>query len=148
MTFYAETVRQLRQDHYPNAQLTKQIIQAKRFIDANFGEGIDLKKMAGAAFYSKFHFIRCFKSLYGRTPNQYLTSVRILNAKQLLLTDDSVTSVCYKVGFDSVTTFAGLFKRMTGTTPTEYRRRKKQFSRHETGNLFGDLPLNLLNTDT
>ncbi|AUD01915.1 helix-turn-helix domain-containing protein [Spirosoma pollinicola] len=145
MTFYAETVRQIKQDHYPKEQLTRQIIKSKQFIDSNFAESIDLDRIAEVAFYSKFHFIRCFKSLYGRTPNQYLTTVRIEKAKQLLQTDDSVTGVCYAVGFDSVTSFSALFKKSTGMTPSGYRSRKKQFSRRGIGNPFGDLLSNRLN---
>ncbi|WP_461041029.1 helix-turn-helix domain-containing protein [Spirosoma harenae] len=132
MTFYNETILKLQREVYPKDQLIQQVIKAKQFIDLHFAEAIDLSGVASEAFYSKFHFIRCFKSLYGRTPHQYLISVRIERAKEFLQTSDSLTDVCVKVGFDSTTSFIALFKKMTGTTPAAYR--KKQFSRAVTEN--------------
>jgi AraC-like DNA-binding protein len=64
--------------------LYKRIVQAKLFIDANFAGDIDLDNIADEAYFSKFHFIRLFKSIYGKTPHQYLISVRIEKAKEFL----------------------------------------------------------------
>ena len=69
---------------YPKIYLYKRIVQAKLFIDANFSERIDLGNIADEAYFSKFHFIRLFKISYGYTPHQYLTRVRIENAKLFL----------------------------------------------------------------
>lgn len=59
--------------------------------------------------------------VYGKTPYQYLTSVRIEKAKLLLQTNISVTDVCFSVGFDSISSFTGLFKRITLKTPSVYQ---------------------------
>ncbi len=142
MTYYAETVERITRERYPKDQPVQQVIKAKQFIDSHFADPIDLDAMALEAFYSKFHFIRSFKTLYGRTPHQYLISVRIEAARQFLQTDASIADICYKVGFESVTSFTSLFKKMTSETPAVYRKRKKQFSRIETKNQFRDLPVN------
>ena len=123
MTYYHNQISKLRSQLYPKDYLTQQVIQAKHFIDKNFAENIHLEDLATAAFLSKFHFIRSFKSLYGTTPYQYLTSVRIRNAKRLLLTHIPIAEVCMAVGFESVTWFTGLFKKITGTTPAMYRKK-------------------------
>jgi len=128
MTYYHTQIQKLRQQLYSKDYLIQQVIQAKHFIDDNFAEKIDLNNIAATAFLSKFHFIRSFKILYGITPYQYLMAVRIKHAKQLLLTSKNITEVCIAVGFESVTYFIGLFKKMTGLTPDLYRR-KKQLSR-------------------
>ena len=68
----------------PKLDLYRRIVQAKLFIDSNFAERIDAGEIADEACYSKFHFIRTFKSIYGWTPHQYLTHVRVERAKEIL----------------------------------------------------------------
>jgi AraC-like DNA-binding protein len=106
---------------YPKVYLYRRIVCAKLFIDDHFADKIDLDNIADEACFSKFHFIRLFSSVYKKTPHQYLSSVRIEKAKQLLTTDLDVAGVCYAVGFESVSSFTGLFKRMTGETPAAYQ---------------------------
>lgn len=111
-------------EQYSGQYKYRQIVNAKMFIDNNFAETINLNKIADQAHFSKFHFIRLFKSIYAITPNQYLTAVRIDRAKSLLKLNNSVTEVCLSVGFDSVSTFKGLFKRETNFTPSDYKRQQ------------------------
>jgi len=114
---------------YANIYLVKRVIQAKYFIDKNFDTAISLDTICKEACISKFHLIRSFKKLYGVTPYQHLTFLRIKKAKELLQTNLTVSAVCYHLGFDSPTSFSGLFKKIVGKTPVEFQRskRKKQF---------------------
>jgi AraC-like DNA-binding protein len=74
--------------------------------------------------FSPFHFIRQFEAVFGQTPHQYRTHVRLERAKVLLaLHDLPVTEVCLEVGFSSLGSFSGLFTRRMGTSPSAYRRR-------------------------
>lgn len=111
---------------YPKIYLYRRIVYAKLFIDTHFAEKIDLDNIADEAFFSKYHFIRLFHSVYNKTPHQYLSSVRIEKARVLLATDTTVANVCYSVGFESVTSFTGLFKRLVGQTPAAYQAAQKQ----------------------
>ncbi len=106
--------------------LYRRIVQSKLFIDSHYAEKIDLTNIAEEATFSKFHFVRLFKQAYAKTPHQYLTSVRIENAKQLLKTPASVTEACFAVGFESVTSFTGLFKRWVGLSPSAYQTMQQQ----------------------
>ncbi|HOY14198.1 MAG TPA: AraC family transcriptional regulator [Saprospiraceae bacterium] len=116
-------------DQYPKVYLYQRIVQAKQFIDHRYAEKIDLDNISDEAHFSKFHFIRLFKSIYGKTPHQYLQFVRIEKARLLLKENDSVSNVCYLVGFDSVSTFSGLFTKMVGKTPSKFisESREKKF---------------------
>ena len=100
----------------------KRVVQSKLFIDAHYSEAIDLDNIAGEAYFSKFHFIRLFKSIYGKTPHQYLISVRVEQSKLLLQKGLTVTQSCTEVGFESLTSFTALFKKYVRLSPSEYQR--------------------------
>ena len=108
----------------PKLDLYRRIVQAKLFIDENFAEPIDAGDIADEACYSKFHFIRTFKTIYGRTPHQHLTHVRVEKAKEMLELGTSVTDTCFAVGFDSLGSFTRLFKSRVGFTPSGYQRQQ------------------------
>lgn len=123
MTFYNQEVLRLSKEVYPKEYLTEQIVRSKNFIDNNFSSNIMLDEISSKAFISKFHFIRLFKNYYGRTPNRYLSEVRIKEAKNLLQKGMQAKDVCTDVGFESVTSFTGLFKKMTGSTPILFQKK-------------------------
>lgn len=100
--------------------LYKRIVYAKLFIDDHFATDIDLDKISDHAHFSKFHFLRLFKSAFGTSPHQYLIGVRLSQSKQLLLAGKSVAEVCLEVGFQSMPSFSTLFKKRFGLTPTEF----------------------------
>ena len=112
---------------YPRQYLYLRIVKAKLFIDEHFASDIDVSMFAGEACLSKFHFIRTFKSIYRRTPHQYLTDVRIDKAKEYLTAGEPVAKTCFSVGFDSVSSFTGLFKRRVGQTPRQFQLSKLRF---------------------
>ena len=107
-------------EEYPKVYLYKRIVQAKLFIDAHYAEAMDLDSISDEAYFSKFHFIRLFKQTYGKTPHQYLISVRIRQAFLLLQSGTSVSETCFAVGFESLSSFSGLFKRSTGISPSVF----------------------------
>lgn len=121
MTFYRDEIARLKKALYPHDDLTKQIMDAKVYIDNHFSEDINLDKIANRALVSKFHFIRLFKKYYGRTPHQYLQEVRIEKAKKFLQKGNSMDEVCDAIGFASKTSFIALFKKKTGKTPMVFQ---------------------------
>jgi AraC-like DNA-binding protein len=113
-------------EQYPKVYLYRRIVQAKLFIDRNYSSKIDLTNISGEAHFSKFHFIRLFRSIYGKTPHQYLKHVRIEKAKDLLKDAVHVSEVCFLVGFDSLSSFSGLFGKVVGESPSVYLTRHQQ----------------------
>jgi AraC-like DNA-binding protein len=112
-------------EQYEKIYLYKRIVKAKLFIDDYYTENIDLDNIADQANFSKFHFIRLFKSIYGRTPNNYLIKIRIDNAKILLAKGHSVLETSLIIGFDSPTSFTGMFKKITGKTPSGFQKEQE-----------------------
>src|SRR5688572_15089833 len=132
MTYYQEQISKIKENFYSRDYLCNKMIESKNFIDKELSKKISLDDITVEAKLSKFHFIRLFKKNYGRTPYQYLTEIRIVKAKKLLLSGMKVYDVSISVGFDSPTSFTGLFKKMTGTTPSVFQKnktggKKKQF---------------------
>ncbi|MGP3984624.1 helix-turn-helix transcriptional regulator [Streptomyces sp. KR80] len=105
------------------AQL-RQLRRAKDAMDRDWAEPLDLDAVAAHAGYSRYHFVRAFKAVYGQTPGQYLSRRRIERAEELLRTADlTVTEICTLVGFTSLGTFSTSFKKQTGMPPSDYRSR-------------------------
>jgi AraC-like DNA-binding protein len=121
MNFYQTQIAEIKSNFLPPEPIFRQMIRAKEFIESNFDDEICLDKMAREGNFSKFHFIRVFKNIYGKTPHQYLIDARIEKAKKLLKQQISVTETCFSVGFESVSSFTGLFKKMVGVTPSNFR---------------------------
>jgi AraC-like DNA-binding protein len=113
-------------ESYPKVYLYRRIVQAKLFIDSHYAQNIDVSNISDEANFSKFHFIRLFKMAYGKTPHQYLIFVRIERAKDLLKANNPVSDVCFSVGFESLSSFSGLFKRAVGISPSVFLKQHQE----------------------
>ncbi|MCB0773161.1 MAG: AraC family transcriptional regulator [Flavobacteriales bacterium] len=111
---------------YPKAYLYKRIVQAKLFMDDHFTEHIDLAAICWEASFSKFHFTRLFREVYGTTPKAYLSKLRIEQAAQLLDQGMPVADACLNVGFESIPTFSNAFRKQVGKTPAAYRKAREE----------------------
>jgi len=120
----------MKSEDYPKVYLYRRIVMAKLFMDEHFAEPIDLDSIADEAFFSKFHFLRAFKKIYGKSPHQYLISVRIEKAMELLRSNQRVADTAIAVGFESVTSFSGLFKKLVGCSPSTYLLHEQQRKAH------------------
>ncbi len=105
-----------------DAKKVTQIRPAINYIDANFDKPIGLTDIAKASFMSVSRLAHVFKEQMGITLIDYLTSVRIERAKQLLLaTTQNCTEICFQAGFNNQSYFTRTFKRLVGSTPRQFR---------------------------
>jgi AraC-like DNA-binding protein len=119
-SFFEQEVERIVEKGLPSHYYAH-IRQSKAFIDKFYSAKIDSKEMAAAAFMSRFHYIRIFQQVYGRTPRRYLQDLRIEKAKELLRNGEQVTQVCFCIGYESLPTFSKIFKRGTGYSPKAYQ---------------------------
>jgi AraC-like DNA-binding protein len=107
--------------HVPE-HLLAHLRRAHDEVDRHYAEPLDLHRLAAAAGVSKYHFLRCFDAVYGRTPAVYLAERRVERAQDLLrATNLTVTEVCMLVGYSSLGSFSTRFRRLVGVTPSEYQ---------------------------
>lgn len=95
----------------------------QEYIMAHHGEEITLEQLAGAALYSPWHALRAFSELTGKTPFEYLRSVRLTAAaKKLRDTDSSVLDIALEAAFGSHEGFTKAFGREFAISPRQYRK--------------------------
>jgi YesN/AraC family two-component response regulator len=98
------------------------ITRAKEYIKQNHAEELSLSHVAKAVNTSTFYFCKMFKKGTGLNFTEYVSRVRIENAKNLLLNPNlRISEIAYQVGFQSLTHFNRVFKKVAGESPTEYR---------------------------
>jgi AraC-like DNA-binding protein len=102
------------------------IARAKEYIQKNQAEQLSLTQVAKAVNTSTFYFCKLFKKATGLNFTDYVSRVRIEKAKNLLLNPNlRISEIAYEIGFQSLTHFNRVFKRIIGESPTEYRAQLK-----------------------
>lgn len=110
-----------------DAKKITQIRPAINYIDANYDKPITLAEIARASHLSVSRFAHIFKEQMGITIIDYVTSVRIERAKQLLLaTDQNCTEICFQVGYNNQSYFTRIFKELVGMTPRQFRTKNQR----------------------
>ena len=94
-----------------------------KYIHANYNETPDVNKVAASVHLSTAAFCRYFKKQTKMTFTEFVNQYRITQAKTLLLQDISVSEACYEVGFESLSYFNKLFKKIAGENPSVFKKR-------------------------
>ena len=110
-----------------DARKVTQIRPTINYIEANYDKPITLADIAKASHLSISRLAHLFKEQMGITIIDYLTSVRIERAKQLLLaTEQSCTEICFQVGYNNQSYFSRTFKDLVGMSPRQFRNRNQR----------------------
>jgi len=100
------------------------IEQAQEFIEANLTDKISVEELASKFAIGKRHFERRFKTATKNTPVEYMQRVRMEAArKQLETSSKNINEVMYDVGYTDAKAFRNIFKKITGLSPIDYRKR-------------------------
>ncbi len=98
--------------------------EAMAYIEQNMKEDMRIEILASRAYMSPSYFRKLFKEVTGLTPIEYINSLRISKARQLLEGGScSVTEAGEAVGVNDLNYFSKIFKAASGMTPTEYKRK-------------------------
>lgn len=100
------------------------IKKAQEYIEHNIGKKISVEQLAGQFLISKRNFERRFKKATANTPVEYLQRVKIEAAKKSLETGrENINEVMYAVGYSDSKAFRTVFRKITGMSPLDYRRK-------------------------
>jgi AraC-like DNA-binding protein len=100
--------------------------RARDYLGACYRDRVTLEKAAAHACLSPFHFNRLFAEAFGETPHEFVTRLRMDEAKKLLLAENhSVTDICFDLGYESLGSFSVKFRSMTGLSPAAFRRQAR-----------------------
>lgn len=97
--------------------------QAIEYIDTHFVDEITAEGLAALAKLSVPHFNRLFRKVLRLSPMEYVLSLRVQEAQRLLsTTQSSLSEIAAATGFYDQSHFTKRFRRVTGMTPSEYRK--------------------------
>ncbi len=100
------------------------IVQARAFIIEHHTEEITLAETARAVNMSRYHFCKCFHRATAQTFTDFLARVRVEHVRQCLLNPETrISDAAYAAGFQSLSQFSRVFRRIMDVSPSTYRER-------------------------
>ena len=123
-------LKQYKMPNHINAKsnLTKEDVSQKlraamNYIKKNYTEVVSLQNLSQVACLSPFHFQRCFKAAYEKSPLQFVTHLRLKKACRLFRqTNLHINDIVIQCGFENPSSFIRLFKNKFQKTPVDYRK--------------------------
>lgn len=109
---------------FPKSHADDAILALQDHLESHYSEPVTLEQMGTVSGLGERTLLRRFRSATGDSPIMYLQRVRIEAARRLLeLTRDSIDEIAWQVGYENSSSFSRLFKKATGMTPGDYRKK-------------------------
>lgn len=109
----------------------RRLMRCRELLHFSTCERVTLDDLASVACMSKYHFLRSFKLAFGCTPSAYHQHARMVAATHLIRsTEDPITVIAERVGYDSVGTFAATYRRVMGVTPGAVRLQQRAITKN------------------
>jgi len=122
-------VWELLHKNKPEQKMSKKSIMVQKFIqfiDENYMNEISLDLLEAEFYTDKFHISHIFKETAGFTVMEYLQHRRVIEAQKMLKdTTNEITDISFDCGFNNIQHFYRVFKKISGVTPSNYRKKNK-----------------------
>lgn len=103
------------------------ITEIKQYICDHYEEDLNLSDLANRFFFNPYYLSQLFKERTGESYLNYLTTLRINKAKELIVsTDLRIHEICKMIGYSDASYFSRLFEKKVGSKPTEYRKSRQE----------------------
>lgn len=111
--------------NFAGTPIEKLIQDARFYMRKNIEGEVDLEKLANDNYIGYSYFRKMFKKYTGFAPHQYMLDLKLIRAKELILTTDkSIKEISYELGFQSIHYFSRFFKKKMGQNPSDLRNTK------------------------
>jgi AraC-like DNA-binding protein len=111
-----------KESRYSMAAVAGRLISAKALIDGNEGKRLSIYEIARRCFLNEERLKKGFLEMFGSPVNKYQTWMRMQRGRHLLITTKhSVHHISIDVGYDDPSSFADMFRKTFGTTPSKFR---------------------------
>ncbi|MBE6845791.1 MAG: helix-turn-helix domain-containing protein [Ruminococcus sp.] len=115
--------RYIKEGKKTGSDIQNEIERATHYFNENYNKQINIDEYARSRHMSTCWFIRSFKQILKVTPMQYILSLRMANAQNLLeSTQYNISEIAEAVGYDNSLYFSRLFHKHIGVSPSEYRK--------------------------
>lgn len=112
-----------KQKEFSGKPIAKVIEQVRFLMRQNIESEYNMEELAKEHNVGYSYFRKMFKKYTGVSPAQYHLQLRIIRAKELLVsTDKNISEIAFQLGFQNIYHFSMLFKKKTGVSPTEFRK--------------------------
>ncbi|MDW3648824.1 MAG: GyrI-like domain-containing protein [Bacteroidia bacterium] len=115
----------------PPKEYIARVNKALQFIDENLDKSLSLEMVAKEANYSPFHFHRIFSTVINEPLNAYISRKKLEKSAAKLIEEKekSIYEIALDFAWSNNATFSKAFKKYFGLSPTEFRKRSKNFSK-------------------
>lgn len=118
-----EKTNYFQADSRYSSSVARSILNIKNYVDNHLSETMDSSQIARNANMSYGYFSRCFHDMIGVSFSDYCAQKRIASAKELLKnTNKTIQEIAFQTGYNDEKYFSRSFKKLTGMSPSEYRK--------------------------
>ncbi|MBQ4638787.1 MAG: helix-turn-helix transcriptional regulator [Clostridia bacterium] len=125
MHLFCAFEREVAHNNLPEKENYDRVARVIQHINKYYNSDLALLDYAKMCNMSKYHFLRVFSGIVGKTPLEYKNNIRLEHSAELLIDEKlSVEEISFLVGYSSASYFSSAFKKKYGVSPKKYQQRK------------------------
>lgn len=111
-------------DFIENSSANDKVLSILNYLNEHLTEDLNIETISSKFYLSRYYLMHTFKEQTGYTIGSYISTKRLLLAKEKIANGETITSVCYECGFKNYSTFSRAYKKCFGEAPRDLRQSK------------------------
>ena len=108
-------------EYIPTSSSNQKILTVLNYLNEHLADDISIEKLADTFYINRYYLMHTFKEETGYSIGNYLSTKRLLLARDLITSGVPITTACYESGFKNYSTFSRAYLKLFGHTPREQR---------------------------